>query len=95
MLVRKINSVLQFIICTICSTFPIVLDFLEEDESGHFSEPSRIVWYADGICHLYVDKSANMDMAKKIVLDAKLDYPAACNAMVIICTFQFLDYNFR
>ncbi|KAK6136055.1 hypothetical protein DH2020_030160 [Rehmannia glutinosa] len=29
----------------------------------------------------HADKSANMDMAKHIVLDAKTDYPAACNAM--------------
>ncbi|KAL0321912.1 UNVERIFIED_CONTAM: Delta-1-pyrroline-5-carboxylate synthase [Sesamum calycinum] len=29
----------------------------------------------------HADKSANMDMAKQIVLDAKTDYPAACNAM--------------
>lgn len=33
---------------------------------------------------MYVDKSANMDMTREIVLDAKVDYPAACNAMVII-----------
>lgn len=50
--------------------------------------------YSDGICHVYVDKSANMEMAKRIILDAKVDYPAACNAMVIFVAMYFIVFIF-
>jgi hypothetical protein len=36
----------------------------------------------DGVCHIYVDKYADLKKAEAVVVDAKVDYAAACNAMV-------------
>jgi len=34
-----------------------------------------------GVCHTYVHKAADLEMARKVVLNAKLSNPAVCNAM--------------
>ncbi|WP_292297916.1 glutamate-5-semialdehyde dehydrogenase [Megasphaera sp.] len=34
-----------------------------------------------GVCHVYVDKDADLDMAVKIVENAKVSRPSTCNAM--------------
>ena len=40
-----------------------------------------VIGHSDGICHCYVDASAQVDMAVKIVRDAKTSYPSACNTL--------------
>jgi glutamate-5-semialdehyde dehydrogenase len=52
-------------------------DFVES-----ISRQSRIpvLGHGAGICHVYVHSGADLQKAERIVLDAKTDYPAACNA---------------
>jgi glutamate-5-semialdehyde dehydrogenase len=40
-----------------------------------------VLGHADGVCHLYVDESADLDKAVAIAVDSKTQYPAACNAI--------------
>ena len=40
-----------------------------------------VLGHADGICHIFVDKTADLEKAKRIVIDAKTQYPSACNTV--------------
>jgi delta-1-pyrroline-5-carboxylate synthetase len=40
-----------------------------------------VLGHADGVCHVYLDSSATASAAATIAVDAKTDYPSACNAM--------------
>ena len=40
-----------------------------------------VLGHADGICHIFVDETADFEKAKSIVIDAKTQYPSACNSV--------------
>lgn len=40
-----------------------------------------VMGHADGVCHIYVDEYADNDKAVKIIVDAKTQYVAVCNAV--------------
>ena len=39
-----------------------------------------VLGHTEGVCHVYVDDDADLEMAAEVAHDAKIQYPAACNA---------------
>ena len=53
-----------------------------------------VIGHLEGICHTYIDKHANLSMAKKITLNAKLRNTAICGATETILIHQSLLKKF-
>jgi glutamate-5-semialdehyde dehydrogenase len=53
-----------------------------------------VLGHADGICHLYIDSEADLDKALTIAVDAKIQYPAACNAIETLLVHQNIAATF-
>jgi glutamate-5-semialdehyde dehydrogenase len=53
-----------------------------------------VLGHADGICHLYIDKAADISKAVPITVDAKAQYPAVCNAIETLLVHQSIATEF-
>lgn len=49
-----------------------------------------VLGHADGICHMYLHEDADCAMATNLVVDAKTQYPSACNALETLLIHESL-----
>jgi len=52
-----------------------------------------VLGHADGICHIFVDESADLEKVSKIVIDAKTQYPSACNSVETLLIHKKFKYS--
>ncbi len=53
-----------------------------------------VLGHSAGICHVYVDRKADMKRAIDVCYDAKVQYPAVCNAMETLLVHKAISWDF-
>lgn len=52
-----------------------------------------VIKHDKGVCHTYVDASANLEMAEAIAFNAKVQRPGTCNAMETLLVHEAVAYT--
>jgi glutamate-5-semialdehyde dehydrogenase len=53
-----------------------------------------VIKHYKGVCHVYVDRDANLKMAEEIALNAKVQRPSVCNAMETLLVDKHISSAF-
>ncbi|MFB6252005.1 MAG: glutamate-5-semialdehyde dehydrogenase [Halobellus sp.] len=53
-----------------------------------------VLGHTEGVCHVFVDEGADLSMAEDVAFDAKVQYPAVCNAVETLLIHETVADDF-
>ena len=53
-----------------------------------------VLGHTEGVCHVFVDRDADLEMAEDVAFDAKVQYPAVCNAVETLLVHESVAADF-